>query len=336
MTTRTEPRTRPIAAPLTIQLEPAPARREVAVVMDACCEIAPQLAAALGIVLIPRSARIDRQWLTLDPARTLHATCWERPPRRVAAGGFALGELAQAYRSLLDQGMSVLALHQPVRIDGALHTALAARSALLSGRRASPGEPPRIAVYELAHSGMAFTFLAEAAARAALEGLALHHLLALLDQLQVMTEASFLTGLYGPPAPARDPRRQPGVAPLGSEQLWRISRDTGRFVCHGRGWKLAGALFAPGGPLHGWEPTRVRSSHPGLAARLNAGRATLGLPPLEIEPAGPSLAALFPHGCVELVRLPDDTQIGQIIDVIRRIERPAPAPRRPRSIGERR
>lgn len=319
----------------TLRLQSAPVHRQVVIVTDACCELDPQLAATLGIMIMPRTALIDRQKITLDATRTLHPTCWEKPPRRVIAKGYTLGDLAPAYGQILDSGMSVLALHQPSRIDRAAHTALAARSVLLSSRRSTETAPPRIAVYELAHSGACFSFLIAAAARGAAEGLALHQLLTMLDQLQAMAQGYFFTSSSGPSHQMRQPGRQPGVARVGSEQIWHLSRDTGLFVCRARGWNLAKTLFSDGGMLNAWQPTLIRSSHPQFVKRLNAGRAALGLPPLEAEAGSAALTTIFSRGCVELVRLPEEQQITDIIDVIRRIERPNAPVRRSRSIGER-
>lgn len=303
--------------------EPA-AQRQVMVVVDPCCEIDPAAIAALEVLVLPRTVRAGGRSVTLGPDQTLHHGCWPQPPRSIAPQPYALGELAQAYERVLRGGLSVLALHLPSRLDPTSRGALAARSILLAGQSYRAGCAPRIAVYELPAVGSSFAFLVEVAARAAMEGMTLQQVLTLLDRLQIALRGHYLTGLMGPHAALRHRGRSPGVARVGSEQLWELDRASGQFACRARGWSLAGKLFRPHGLLAGLEPTAVCVWNSRLLDRVNAGRAQAQLPPLAAQPGGLSLAPLFPRGCVELAMLADQAQIIHIIDVIRRIDRPAP------------
>ena len=259
---------------------------------------------------------------TLDADQTLHHSCWPQLPRRIAPAAYVLGDLAQAYGEILAQDMSVLALHLPSALDSAGRVALSARSIMLAGQRSSAAKAPRIAVYELTQAGAGFSFLVEAAARAAADGMSLQQVLTLLDRVQAATHSYYLTGARGPSETMRQPHT-PGVARIGSEQLWELDRATGLFACRARSWNLVQALFADDGPLGGGTPNAVWAQPPALLARLNAARARLQLPPLDAQPGGASLGIPFPHGCVELAMLPEQAHVDQIIEVIRRIDRTA-------------
>jgi hypothetical protein len=298
----------------------APPHRYVTVVVDACCELDPALAAEQGILLVPRVVRADRQTMTLNAERTLHYSCWPDPPRRLAPAPHALGDLAQAYDQVLCQGLSVLALHLPGRLDPTARLALAARSILMAGQRGDPEHAPRAAVYELAAAGLSFAFLVAAAARGAAMGLTLQQLLTLLDRLQAALRDFYLTGLRGPAEAMRLPGAPAGVARLGSTQVWELDHASGLFACRARSWGLTQALD-PRGPLGLLEPTIVCGTDARQIERLNAARAAAQKDPLPIQPGGLSLKPLFSHGAVELALLPDEAHIEQIIDVIRRIDR---------------
>jgi hypothetical protein len=318
----------PSAAPLADT-----ARRQVVVVVDACCDIDPAAAASLGILILPRAARADGRAITLSSEQTLHASCWPRA-QRIIPEPHALGTLAKIYERVLRDGLSVLAMHLPGRLDGTTRVALAARSILLAGRVSAAEPAPRIAVYEPAAVGQNFAWLVAAAARGAAAGLALHQLLTLLDRLQAAQRSVYLTGVRGPLERTRRPGRAARVARLGREQLWALDPADGLFVCQARGWDLARMLFRDGGPLHGVRPTAAYVYNTRLVERVNAGRAQAQLPPLEVHPGGLSLAPLFPGGCLEIAAFPDEEQIAHIADVIRRIDRPREdAPRGVRERG---
>ena len=309
----------------TYASQTAHVRRQVQIVLDACCEVAPAEAAQLGVRLIARQAKIDGRVVTLDADQTLHYSCWPQPLRRIVPAPSVLGDLAQAYGDILAQDMSVLALHLPSALDSAARVALSARSIMLAGQRSSAAKAPRIAVYELTQTGAGFVFLVEAAARAAADGMSLQQVLTLLDRLQAATHSYYLTGARGPVETMCQPRT-PGVARMGNEQLWELDRSTGLFACRARSWNLVPTLFADDGPLGG-TPNVIWTQQPALLARLNAARARLQLPPLDAQPHGASLGIPFPHGCVELAMLPEQSHVDQIIEVIRRIDRTAaPAP----------
>ncbi|HEU4323506.1 MAG TPA: DegV family protein [Roseiflexaceae bacterium] len=301
------------------------ARRQVVVAIDACCELEPALAQRLGLLVLPHHARVDGQAIELDAGRTLHHSCWPTPPQRVQPEPHTVGALAPRYEEVLREGMSVLALHWPERLDPAARVALAARSILLAAPpRGADGA--RVAVYELAAVGHGFSFLVEVAARGAAAGMTLGQIAMLLDRAQPTVRGCYLTS-RGDPAPAlRGPEHSPLTTRFAHEALWALDAGDGRLVCQARGWKLARGLFGPDGPLAGQSPSRVTASSPRLLEQLNAGRTVAGLPPLEAEPGGTGLRAVFPRGCVELAFLPDTARIAAISDVIRRIDRPAPAP----------
>ncbi|MBC8160040.1 MAG: hypothetical protein H7Z42_02385, partial [Roseiflexaceae bacterium] len=118
-------------APLT----PPPAarvQRQVAVLVDACCEISPDEAMALGIEVLPREAKVDNRAALLDIEKTLHPSCWPTPLRSVAPGPLAVGDLAQRYGDVLRQGQSVLVIQPASQYDPTGRGALAARSVLMA------------------------------------------------------------------------------------------------------------------------------------------------------------------------------------------------------------
>src|ERR1051325_4712490 len=101
-------------APVDLPQASAPlAHRQVAVVVDACCELDPDLVAKLGIVVLPRVVRADGRKVQLAADRTLHASCWPQMPRRILPEEQAFGRLAEVYNQVLRYGMSALALHPP-------------------------------------------------------------------------------------------------------------------------------------------------------------------------------------------------------------------------------
>lgn len=319
---RSEQRFLPGAPPTPIHETGAPlAQRKVVVAVDASCEIDPAVIARLGILVLPRPVFINGQAQTLDETCTLHHACWNGAPLRIALKSYDLGTLAQRYSSALAEGFNVLALHLPERLDPTTRLALAARSILLAGQSRASGSARRIAVYELAAVGRGFAFLVEAAAQGASEGMALHQIMTLLDRLQAALQGVYLTGLRGPIEKVCHPGRPAAGGWLGSEQIWTLDRTDGLFHCQARGWNLAQTLFSNGGALAGREDVMVRSTHPRLLERINAGRTQNGLPPLVAEPGGLSLTTLFPDGCVELACLPDVMHVARICDIIRRIDR---------------
>lgn len=319
---RSERRSLPGAPPTPIHdVGAPPAQRRVVVAVDASCEIDPAVIARLGILVVPRPVSINGRAQTLDETCTLHHACWNGASPRIALKSYDLGTLAQHYERTLAEGFSVLALHLPERFDPTTRLALAARSILLAGQSRTSGSPRRVAVYELAAVGQSFAFLVEAAAQGASEGMALHQIMTLLDRLQAALHGVYLTGLRGPLEKVCHPGRPKAGGWLGNEQIWTLDRADGLFHCQARGWNLAQTLFSEGGALVGREEVVVRSTHPRLLERINAGRAQSGLPPLAAAPGGLSLTPLFPGGCVELACLPDAAHITRIRDVIRRIDR---------------
>lgn len=305
---------------------PAPVRRKVVVVVDACCEIDPSVAESLGILVMPRTVKVDRQTLTLDAELTLHHSCWSQPPRQITPAPYTLGELAQAYTQVLGAHMSVLALHPPGRLDGTVRVALSARSILLAGQQGAREQMPRVAVYELGAIGLSFTFLAEVAARGAAEGMTLQQLLTLLDHAQSAIACYYLTSKVGPVEALRKPVQGKHGGRSGNEQVWELDRfGGGLFACHARSRNLGRDLFGAGGMLAGDEPTTVRSSDQRFLDRINVARGQQQLPPLEAEPGGLTVRRYFPRGCIELALLPEGFDISRIIEVIRRVEQPSSA-----------
>ncbi len=302
------------------------ASRKVVVVIDASCEIDPATIAGLSILVLPRPVQVNGRKQMLDETCTLHHTCWNSAMPRITLKSYDLGALAQRYSRALADGFSVLALHLPERLDPTTRLALAARSILLAGQSRASGSARRIAVYELAAIGQSFAFLVEAAAQGASEGMALHQLMTLLDRLQAAQHDVYLTGLRGPLERVCHPGRPTTGGWLGNEQIWTLDRTDGLFHCQARGWSLAQTLFSSGGALAGRETVVVRSTHPRLLERINAGRMQNNLPPLVAEPGGLSLTTFFPGGCVELACLPDAANIARIREVIRRIDRQSDQP----------
>ena len=318
-------------------------RRQVQIVIDAGCELAPEQLSALGMTVLPRAAKVDGRSVTLNDQQTLHHSCWPQPPRRVEWFAGAIGDLAQTYRAAQADGMSVLALHRPSALDPATRVALAARTITLAGR-STRDDGLRIAVYELTQIGTGFAFLVATAAQAAAEGMPLHQLLTLLDRLQAAMHSFYLTGMSGPHETMRQPKQSKTVARLGSQQLWELDGKDGLFACRARGWNAAKTL-SEGSGVRGqgsgaesleasvMEPTVVVAQPAGLLDQVNRQRAALQQPPFTLQPGGASLAPLFPHGCVELAQFPDATHIAQITDVIRRIDRSTPVPATTRRRG---
>ena len=312
-------------------------RRQVQIVIDAGCELAPEQISGLGMTVLSREAKVDGRSVVLNDQRTLHHSCWPQPPRQVEWFAGALGDLAQTYRTAQAAGMSVLALHRPSALDPATRVALAARTITLAGR-STRDDGLRIAVYELTQIGTGFAFLVAAAAQAAAEGMPLHQLLTLLDRLQAAMHSFYLTGMSGPQETTRQPKQPQTVARLGSQQLWELDGKDGLFACRARGWNAAKTLAeGTGGKAQAvetgapeaavmLEPTAVVAQPARLLDQVNRQRAALQQPPFMLQPGGASLAPLFPRGCVELAQFPDATHIAQITDVIRRIDRSTPVP----------
>ncbi|MGQ9528910.1 DegV family protein, partial [Chloroflexus sp.] len=292
------------------------ASRKVVVVIDASCEVDLATIARLGILVLPRPVQVNGRKQTLDETCTLHHTCWNGAMPRITLKSYDLGTLAQRYSRVLTDGFSVLALHLPERLDPTTRLALAARSILLAGQSRASGSARRIAVYKLAAIGQSFAFLVEAAAQSASEGMALHQLMTLLDRLQAVQHNVYLTGLRGPLERVCQPGRPKVGGWLGSEQIWTLDRADGLFHCQARRRDLAQTLFSSGGALAGRETVVVRSTHPRLLERINAGRVQNNLPPLVAEPGGLSLTTFFPGGCVELACPPDSANIARIREVI--------------------
>lgn len=316
-----------VNAPIPAHVEfTVPPPRQVVVAVDACCEIEPSAAAHAGILIMPRTAKVDRRTMTLNADQTLHHTCWPQRPRNIVPAPYALGELTQAYEQVLRGGLSVLALHSPGRLDTAVQAALAARSILLAGSYHTQEPAPRVAVYELGAVSAGFSFLVEVAACGAAQGLALQQVLTLLDRVQAALRCYYFTSRGGPSQALCNPHRTAGVGWFGNEQLWELdSANGGLFTRCARGMRVTRDLFHVDGPLKGKQPTVVRSSDQRLLERVNQARVQMQLSPLAAEPGGLGLTALFPRGCIELVMLPDETDINRIIEVIRRLDPPKPA-----------
>jgi hypothetical protein len=308
------------ATPRSKAVTPRMVEPEVAVVVDAGCELPPTLVAELGMTLLPRNARADRKAVQLDQHQTLHPSCWPQLPRALELQPLSLSELVESYGRLLNEGTSVLALFQPGRLDGSLYSALKARSILLAGQRSHITPPPRIAVVELSAVGGHFAFLVQVAARAAADGMALPQVLTLLDRMQTESRAFYLTGSAGPP---RALSRVKGGLPLalpGQQQLWEFDTQQGLFVRQQAGRGLAQKLWQAAGPFAGGNPAVITSSNEQLLALVNQGRSAAGQSPLLAEPAGLGLRALLPQGCVELLMLPDKEHVARICHIIRRID----------------
>ena len=165
------------------------------------------------------------------------------------------------------------------------------------------------------------------AATSAAEGLALHQIVTLLDQMQVALRSVYVTGAQGPAAHLRGPSGRFGGSLFGGAQAWAVDPQQGVFVRQASGRQLAPELFGPSGPLAGATPiaTCTRAGE-ALLRRLNEGRTQMRLEPLEQLPGGLSLASLFPNGCVELAVLPELAHVARIGEVIRRIDRHTAAP----------
>jgi hypothetical protein len=307
--------------PILEAAKPA-SQQQVAIVVDACAELDPTFIARYGLHVMPRTVRVDGQTMTLGPQRTLHHSCWEQPPRRIVVQPYALGELAQFYGAILDRGLNVLALHPPTLMDRMAQQARTARSILLAGPSSATEVAPRVAVQEIIAVGVVFAFLVEAAARGAAQGMALPQLLTFLDRLQATPRGYYITGMRGPVRQMRNKLRQAGVAPFGAEQVWELDYTSKRFVCRAR-VKRATLLFEPQQLLADVAPTHIRAFNTQLLTRLNAQRAKAEQEPLPVQPGGLSLMSCFPNGCIELAALPDEAHIEYILDVIRRIDRPA-------------
>jgi hypothetical protein len=252
-------------------------------------------------------------------------------PRRVLPEDQTFGLLAEVYNQVLRNGMSALALHPPASWDGATRVALAVRSILLAGPHIKADldgrSQPRVGVYEAALAGRSFAFMAEAAARGAAEGLALHQIVTLLDQMQAALRSDYVSSAHGPAAHLRRPSGRFGGSLFGGVQAWTVDASQGVFVRQAGGGQLAPELFGPSGPLAGATPIATcPPAGEALLRRLNEGRAHMRLEPLAPQPGGLSLGPLFPHGCVELAVLPELAHVARIGEVIRRIDRHTAAP----------
>jgi hypothetical protein len=307
----------------TQALPPAPAR-SVTVVVDGCCEVAPVVAAALQVRVMPRQVVVDGKLNTLDGERTLHPDCWPQPPHRIAPSPYRLGDLAAFYRSELEDGRSVLAIHLPSRLDRAAQVALAARSILLAGQSGERGAA-RVAIYEAAVTGPGLVALVEAAAGGAAAGMTLSQVLMLLERAHAAQSVVYLTSLAGPAAAVRHPQNGPGVGRIGSSEVWQPDRASGLLQRRARSFTLADRLFHPGGLLAKHEPTLVHTTSPALLERVNRGRAQADLPPLVASPGGCTLSLMFAHGTVAFTTLPDTAQLDHLIAIIRRVDQTAPA-----------
>ena len=313
--------------PVSVQPN-VPVRRQVVVAIDAYCEIAPHIAQELGVMIIPRTAKADGRHVLLDAEQTLHHSCWSQMPRRVVPTTHTLGELAQSYEQVLNQGLSILAIHRPWRFDDTVHFALAARSILLAGPQSTREHPPRVAVYELGAIGVGFEFLVQIAARGAAKGMALQQLLTLIDRTQAMLQSYYISTRSGPIASVRSAKRlPPGL--FGREQVWELDQsENGLLTCQDRNRHALQTLFGTEGVFGEKEPNFVRTNNMRLLERLNKTRALMQKPPFEVEPGGLELTPFFPRGCIELTVLPDETDTSRIVEIIRRIDRTAPAPMR--------
>ncbi|NOK62381.1 MAG: hypothetical protein GFH27_549293n115 [Chloroflexi bacterium AL-W] len=304
----------------------APIRRQVVIAIDAYCEIAPHIAQQLGIVVIPRMAKVDSQQVILNAEQTLHHSCWTQPPRRVVPALHTLGGLAQSYEQVLNEGLSILAIHQPLRFDDAVHFALAARSILLAGPQSTREHPPRVAVCELGAVGAGFEFLVQIAARGAAKGMTLQQLLTLIDRTQSMLKSYYVTTRSGPIANTRSATRLPKNSLRGTEQIWELDQSAdGLFTCLSRSRHALQELFSPEGLFGNQDPNIVRTNNTRLLGRLNKVRALMQKAPFEIDPGGLAFTSIFPHGCIELTVLPNESEINRIVEIIRRIDRTVPA-----------
>lgn len=305
--------------------QPTLPARQVTVVVDACCEMLPERAAELGIVLLPRAIRADGRETQLGAERTLHADCWPQPPKRLVVLPQQMSLLATAYTTALHSGMAVLAIGLPSRLDNGTRQAQAVRSVLLAGSHSVQAGRRRIGVVEASHIGHSLGSVVEIAGRAAAAGLALHQVVMLIDQIQAATRSWILTS-GSPQADTRLPEGRWTLRMPGEESLWSLDHNEGLFTRKAGGRGLARRLFDPAGPLHAQEAQAFGTGQSSLLASLNKGRAAQSLDPLDLQRGGLSLLPFFGRGSVELAALLPADYVDRIHAVIQRVEGPAPTP----------
>jgi hypothetical protein len=294
----------------------------VQVALEAWSSFDPALALELSVALVPRRAMVDGQERVFDIGRTLNPRCWTESPQRIMPLPRRVAELVDAFGAGLDRGLSVLALYPSRHIDPAVIEAFKARTVLLSSHRRAIAENLRVAVVELPIAGTGLAFLAEQAARAAIDGMGLHQIITLIERLQDELRVVYLAE-GAPHAQLIHPESERFVWP-GSQALWVHDPASGQLKLLAQGRRLADRMFAEGEPLHDMQPVRG-SGAKRLLRQVHAGRVQAGLSGIAAYEDLVGFRQIFPVACLELLVLPEERLIAQMSALIQRIDQP-PAP----------
>lgn len=294
-------------------------QQRVVIVVDASCELAPEFIKEAGVLVIPRVVGTRQQTYALDTDQTLHHICAAHIPYSVDYQSSTISDIAQLYEEILANGMSVVSLHLPAALDDTVQSARMSAKVVLAGTKHLTTTAPRIAVCELAAVGLRFSFLVQAAAYAAREGLSLPQLVTFIESLQKEIQTYYVTGIHGPIKPMRHSWRPKGVARWGREQLWEYDIPSKKLICSARG-KITQTLFQKNGVLDETMSPTVCAHHPKLFDRMNVARTKLSLPTITPQPSGISLLRCFPQGCVELHVFPEATHLTHMLSVIHHID----------------
>ncbi|MEM8534966.1 MAG: DegV family protein [Chloroflexota bacterium] len=294
-------------------------QQRVVIVVDASCELAPEGIREAGVAIIPRVVGTRQQTFALDADQTLHHACASHIPHSIVYQSSTISDIAQLYEEILASGMSIVSLHPPAALDDTVQSAHMASKVVLAGTKHLTTTAPRIAVCELAAVGLRFSFLVQAAAYAAREGLSLPQLVTFIESLQKEIQSYYVTGMHGPVKPMRHSWRPKGVARWGREQLWEYDIPSKQLICSARG-KITQTLFQEDGVLDETISPTVCVHHIKLFDRMNAARTKLALPTIISQPTGVSLSRCFPRGCVELHVFPEVTHLNHMLRVIHHID----------------
>ena len=294
-------------------------QQRVVIVVDASCELAPEGIKEAGIAIIPRVVGTRQQTYTLDADQTLHHTCASHIPHSIAYQTSTISDIAQLYEEILSNGMSIVSLHLPAALDDTVQSAHMASKVVLAGTKHLTTTEPRIAICELAAVGLRFSFLVQAAAYAAREGLSLPQVVTFIESLQKEIQTYYLSGMHGPIKSMRHSWCPKGVARWGREQLWEYDIPSKKLICSARG-KITQTLFQEDGVLDETMSPTICVHHTKLFDRLNATRTKLALPMITPQPSGISLLRCFPRGCVELHVFPEVTHLNHMLRVIHHID----------------
>lgn len=243
MTVCMEPEVQKQAEPtLTTYYELAPqilvtpnAQQRVVIVVDASCELDPEFLKEAGVLVVPRVVGTRQQTYTLDANQTLHHTCAAHIPHSIAYQSSTISDIAHLYEQTLSNGMSIVSLHLPESLDNTVCSARMAAKVVLAGTKHLTTTAPRIAICELAAVGLRFSFLVQAAAYAAREGLSLPQLVTFIECLQKEIHSYYVTGIHGPIKTMRHSWRPKGVSRWGREQLWEYDIPAKKLICSARG-----------------------------------------------------------------------------------------------------